>query len=784
MAADTNSNPKLKIPSRKLSRFEEHRTWMKYAGGGAAALLLLMFLISMGAFSWLDGFWFGRNLRGYTFFGLFFGILAVVLAFATFIYTARKRGGEDTIPEKYRGTMMSWLWAHVYLGLLALLSAMIHAGPGLRGGEAITSGDWLFYVFFLLVASGVAWRLVYNYLPKRVQPEIGNYSKQISLGRAQEALVEIEKLAAGKSDEFHRLKDELLAGNGVNVGSLGPDERVAFTALQSLAERRQRGLQRRQAQDKASRTLSIWRKLHLPLVAGFLVLLVIHVVAVTDVPARAVGNLHSVEDCAQCHEQIVDEWKGSMHAHALTSPVTVVQTNIAVRTTLSKLGLETQMVCNNCHGPAAMWMTNQEQATLPVEPVNSNQTFEQVNEGVNCIACHQITTEPSTGAASFWDYQDGVRPGRAYFGTLDDSVGNDFHMGKTIERFAAPETTCESCHNVNVDLDGDGDMTRPGVDLVLQSSYREYEQEYLPNGGDETCVTCHMPLIDGATRVADSAEIPSEQDYEAPDREVRSHGFVGVDYPLDTVAQFDPQREEREELLQEAALFELNDNSVRIENGEVIFDILVANNELGHKLPTGFAFARQMWIEVEVLDQNGFPIFQSGVLDTNVSDLCDTDTMTDILAPFVVDCFEPDPFLVNFQQKLMSEVEPLFDANGVAVVDEYGNTFAAAKPNAHEVVIQALTVGAIARVRPYDGQAQARLAPFNDIRSYEYRAFLPSDVTSITIEARLLFRNLPPYFLRAMADQSIPSDGPDLRPMINNLHIVTMNFDSAEFLTR
>lgn len=783
MAVETNSQNKLRLPSRQLTRFEEHRTWIKYAGGAAGALLLLMLLISFGAFGWIDSFWFGRNLRGYTFFGLFFGILAVVLAFATFIYTARKRGAEQSIPVKYRSTMMSWLWAHVYLGLLALLSAMIHAGPGLRGGETTTTGDMLFWVFFLLVGSGVAWRLVYHYLPQRVQPEIGNYSEQISLGRAAEALIEIEKLSAGKSDNFQQMKDQLLAGQTIHLNAIANEERGDFALVQELTARRQRGLTRRVAQEKATRFLQIWRHLHIPLVAVFLLILLVHIVAVTDAGQKSARNLHPVEDCASCHQAIVEQWQGSMHAHALTSPVTIVQTNIAVRTTLADHDLETQMICNNCHGPAAMLMTDQQQATLPVVP-RYGETVEQMNEGVNCVICHQFNGETGSGAASFFEYQDGIRPGRVYYGSLNDSVGNDFHMGKSLERFETPSQTCESCHNVNVDLNGDGDPTKPGLDLVLQSSYREYEQEYLPNGGEETCVTCHMPLVEGAVRVAESAEIPNQQDYAAPEREVRHHGFVGVDYPLDTVVDFDPQQAEREELLQSAALMELDTESISIIDDQLIFDILVANNELGHQLPTGFAFARQMWLEVIVSDQDNSIFFESGVLSTNVSDLCDTDTMTDVLAGFVQDCELADPQLVNFQQKLMSKVEAVFDENGNALIDEYGNTLAQASIGAHEVVVQSLDVGAVARIRPFDEQALTRLSPFNDTRTYTYAAPLPFDADEVTIEVRLLFRNLPPYFLRALASMQTAADGPDLFPMIDNLQIVEMNFDSETFTTR
>src|SRR5262249_42896450 len=150
-------------------------------------------------------------------------------------------------------------------------------------------------------------------------------------------------------------------------------------------------------------------------------------------------------------------------------------------------------------------------------------------------------------------------------------------------------------------------------------------------GGDQTCITCHMPRL-RATRAAETAAIPFEQDREAPHREVHDHSFVGVDYPLDTVAVRDPERALREALLRSAAKVDLPRSSLALRAGTLSFDVTVTNSGTGHNVPTGFAFARQMWLEVTASDASG-PFFTSGVLPSNVSDLCDTATLDEPNSP-------------------------------------------------------------------------------------------------------------------------------------------------------
>jgi hypothetical protein len=459
----------------------------------------------------------------------------------------------------------------------------------------------------------------------------------------------------------------------------------------------------------------------------------------------------------------------------------IAQTNQDLRETLvGQPSPDPLLICQNCHAPSNTKLT--QQTFLPFEaPVGLGLDDGYINEGVNCASCHQYAGEPDTGVGGLAAvFQADLVPGRVYFGPYDDAVGNAYHQSKFLPRYNQPQTLCESCHNVNYDLNGDGEIEK-GVDLVLQTTFEEFE-DYVADGGTETCVSCHMPLIRGATRIAEGADIPTEQDREAPPRQVHDHSFVGVDYPLDLVSESDPQREAREALLRSAARINIFTGESVLEDGGITFEVSITNNDLGHNLPTGFAFARQMWFEVIVSDENGTTLFSSGVLRTNTDDLCDAGTMDDPgnpLARFVRGCAAFDSQLVNFQQKLIDEIDILLDENDQPVRNDDGDFIIVQPPGGEETNLQHLEGGVVARVRPFDGQVLGLIPP-NETRTFVYFVPIEGELPSeIRISVRLLFRNLPPYFLRALGEEQPDDEIPQIGPLIENLQIVEMAAEGA-----
>jgi hypothetical protein len=265
----------------------------------------------------------------------------------------------------------------------------------------------------------------------------------------------------------------------------------------------------------------------------------------------------------------------------------------------------------------------------------------------------------------------------------------------------------------------------------------------------------------------------------APVRTVHDPRFAGVDFPLDeVVAGIDPQKDARRALLQDSLGGQGSAALLEVQN--IVFDGInlnlqaaITNSNSGHSLPTGFAFMRQMFLEVVVRDIDGNRLAQSGELQDPANDLCDKDTLTEALGAFVQGCAnnQPDPQLVNFQTQLVDFVTL---QGGVLVKDPI---------KGHETALQLQTGGAVARVRPIDGQSLQPLKPF-ETRTFGYTFVLPQQDQAIKIAIALKFRNLPPYFLRKLAQAEVPTPSGGLKALLTTSKVFRVITMTSEFITK
>lgn len=709
----------MRSPIRKRLAFSERGSvWL------AAGVLLSAAIgaLGVGAARGKLGAVFGdraadRVLRGYTPAGLSLGITAVVLTMLAAIYSLRKRPLQERLPG--RGTMTGWLWLHVVASILALVAAAAHAGHGLLSTE-VSTGKVLAAIFAALALSGLVWRLAYVILPP------------------------LARRAAGK-----RAEDD---------GA------------------------RARSQARTTRALQVWRVFHVPLTLLFFPALAAHVVLALELhvdyvptgeaPIQELSGFHRSRECASCHRAIFDQWSTSMHAHALRSPVTIAQNNQLLDADLGAArSPDPRRFCVNCHGPVAVAASGK--TRLPLRREGYEDAL--LDEGIGCATCHQWRGTESPGGAGLSRFQRGLRPGSTYFGATPDPVGNAFHRSRPASIFKRDGALCAGCHSVQHDRDGDGKIQK-GVDLVLQTTQEEYDA-YVAKGGRSTCVGCHMPVREGASRTAERARIPTQQDREAPPRVVHDHSFVGVDYPIDEVAQRDPQRAAREALIRSAARLDLTD--VAVKGSEVTLKAGVTNVGVGHNLPSGLAFARQMWLEVQITNEAKKVIFASGVLAKPSEDLCDAGTLDDPgnpARPFVVGCKVADKQLVSFQQKLVDRIDVERGRDGKPILDARGETRPIAAAGAKEAWMQHLTAGVVPRVRPRDAAVLSPIAP-DETRTFGYAAPV-GDARRLTVSVRLLFRSQAPYMLRALGSKQRPGET-QLAPLVENLQVVEMASKTA-----
>lgn len=474
-----------------------------------------------------------------------------------------------------------------------------------------------------------------------------------------------------------------------------------------------------------------------------------------------IGGFPSATKCEGCHAEIYKEWTESMHSHAAKSPVAVAQTNQVVAQEFQfEDDPNPQQFCNNCHVPIQTLITGQ--ANLPLVDARFSPTA--LNEGITCVTCHKydVNEVPIIGYASDTEFQENFNAGPFMFGPFGDAIDNSFHQSAPSSLLADDDDSdqlCSSCHQVGIDLNNDGNLV-VGEDFVLQNTFQEY-LDYEALGGDETCVSCHMPA-----RTGQAANVPG-----APVRQIRSHIFQGVDYALDEVLEgVDNLKGVRESILRSAGQVDI-ENVVFAANVLQSFDVTLENTGTGHQLPSAFQFMRQMWVEAKVVDPTGQrDIFTSGVLEAPSNDLCDLNTIDDVslLTSEVVGCDDDDQrddFLVNLQTKLLDQV-----------VLQNGQVLPA--DNAREHWLQLLTGGAVVRTRPIDGSQLAPLQPFEK-RTYTYDIGAANVVAGSKIQVRLLYRNLPPYMLRKMGkDQPNGTNEVALSPLIRALQVTEI--DSRE----
>ncbi len=791
----------------------------------------------------------GASGRGAFWLITFLGVVAVVLSATTFLYTFRKRSRR--VQEGSRATMMTWFKAHIWLGLLAFGVVIAHVlvRPITLN---LSTGKLALIVFALLVVSGILWRIVYRRVPPRVARGPRNLATVDTEQRLEDAQIQIDKLSAGKSPMFQSLVQARLHGQPSSVldpqvAALPDHERAAWVEINTLTYNRE-GLQKREERQRHyAKWLQRWKLLHIPLAAIFVGLVAVHILDVFGAGKAVVGGekaqFPSSQTCAGCHADIAEEWNASVMAHGVTSPIMVAQTALALEQNAAA-GHALGQLCVNCHGPIGATITKSERLPFPgtadsSDPGATGKRNLILAEGVSCVVCHALGAPPdrASGAVPFLPNHSGNSSLGEFQGppptTGPDLVPVPDHQVNTggfMTSDVASSELCGACHIVEVDLTPDNGkpvdrFADPQPDLVLQTTYDEWNQEYrstFPNNGEgmQGCVGCHTSQ--------ETEKLVSNGPFgqTAPVREdVRNHTFFGVDYDLTpghpgiSDEQFAELQAQIQGLLSSAASIDVTAKPVNLDQGPFLqADVSVRNVGNGHQLPTGFAFVRQMWVEIsaEVVDENDQPtgrkvclagftfgtqraipgLCESGnVAATEDLPYCDASVVAADKKDFPT--FQNDDVRIHLAPgaaKGVDQCDPWL-ASWQKILTDGPNP---GKGETRQEVAYQNLVPDIVRVRHriVDNLAMAPMGPpgfpaspadqkkfpavkpaqFPDL-SYIFRLF-DEDGTQlqrgdrIKFTATLRFRHLPPYFIRALSDYFPPSVTAE--ELVQNLRIVDM----------
>ena len=749
---------------------------------GAVLLVVVACVASFGGAAWLRLE--GDAVRGYTLASLLAGVLALLTMVLAAAYSWRKRAGQ----ESTRGPLSAWLAWHLVLSALVLVFAWLHSGAHFDG----RTGSWVALLLVLALGSGVVGLWRYVRVPAQVLADVGN----LAPGTLE---LEIRRLA--------QQRDLLLAQGGASAADVAAIDRDIVTRRDQIA--RQAGYRGRlrgwlwvhipssiglllvlawhvastwstafpgpatspRAFESAQECKACHRR-QFEEWSGSM-----HAMAMqsplTDIQNRLVLALEAEQKldkalvgdlCVRCHAP--NAYLGDAKGHEpIAAPV-------STRARVSAEGI----TCSTCHRiRASMACASAEQ--------REGRTFRHCEGGDDAQQGRQFYNANNLVLAD----------GRTYYGPFGApgeaaSIGNPYHRGMVSEHAGASldqrSTFCASCHTVEVHDPADGKV----VLVRLQDTFEEWRQSgkkgKIAWNEQFACTDCHNARFERslvqvarwqdaraclADRVANirplmaaefagmplraSAEPVDGFDRPLPPRTKLDHSFVGVDIHLEptfpaphypgfegVAVPTDAAIANTDRLLRQAAAIRIGGLS----GGKL--DVDVANLATGHTLPAGFAFARELWVEVAVSRSDEGEDFRVVIGGRDGRPLAGGELLD-----------KGQAGLKNFQKVLFNS------------------------RTGEEVVLQNQADSVLFGEK-------ARAAGFVDRET----PIEPGDTHALSIDpgsaldgvrrvrVRLRFRSLPPEFLEKMAviadGRGRVDDARRLRAMVGNLHV----FDLAQ----
>ncbi len=261
--------------------------------------------------------------------------------------------------------------------------------------------------------------------------------------------------------------------------------------------------------------------------------------------------------CATCHVDIARQHEQAMMSQAYThhwDEIEYFELAIPHAEKVEKVS-GVKAGCNGCHAPLAFLAGD-----IPPRPVKENT---RANESVSCDVCHTIVGFEGDTPYNFnWISS----PGKVKQGPREGAVSP--HHETRRNDFLRKAEFCGTCHN---EMDPWG--------LWVKSTHLEWKEG--PHGkAGIVCQDCHMPPAAGRSARMGEA---------LPD--VRQHLFHGA---------HDPGK------VQGSVEVRIHPETREAEPGDTVrLTAVVVNAKAGHKIPSGSAEERVVWLDVEARDARG-----------------------------------------------------------------------------------------------------------------------------------------------------------------------------------
>ncbi len=367
--------------------------------------------------------------------------------------------------------------------------------------------------------------------------------------------------------------------------------------------------------------------------------------------------------CGECHKDIYDQWKGSMHHFASFNNQyyrKAIEYMQAVQGTTKG-----SKWCAGCHDHAVFFNGRFD------KPISEQIDTPEAQNGLGCMSCHAITAVHSTMGNN--DFTVTYPP----LHELASSTNPIIHATDKFLTYLDPEPHrrtflkpfmkgksefCASCHKVHLDgpvnnyrwIRGFNDYDNWQASGVSGQGARSFYYPAKPM----VCMDCHMPLvrsndpgnINGMvhshrfpaanTAVAyvnkDDAQLKAEQDF-------LKSGFITVDIfaasPVTESKELQMRRRasdvpalnstfavgEESEQTGQTFIREVGKISAPIDQANAVFrpgdtvrvDTVVRTRKIGHFFPGGTVDAFDIWLELQGRDATGRIIYWSGFVEDN-----------------------------------------------------------------------------------------------------------------------------------------------------------------------
>jgi len=368
--------------------------------------------------------------------------------------------------------------------------------------------------------------------------------------------------------------------------------------------------------------------------------------------------------CGECHKDIYEQWKGSMH-HFASFNNQFYRKSIEYMQAVA--GVQSTKWCAGCHDHAVFFNGRFE------KPIKDQIDTPEAQNGLGCMSCHSIVHVDSTmGNGGFTmmypplhELASSKNPAIRTMDHFLTYLNPEPHRRTFLKPFMREDSAefCSTCHKVHLDVPinsyrwqrGFNDYDNWQASGVSGQGARSF---YYP-AQSSVCTDCHMPLVashdpgnhDGKVHshrfpAANIAVAYANQDEAQLKEEAKflTSGFISVDIfaasPVeDTGKQLEMRRRagdaplestmfasgEESEQTGPVFLREVGKVAAPIDHSGVTFqpgstvrvDTVVRTRKIGHFFPAGTVDSFDVWLEMEGHDADGRRVFWSGMVEDN-----------------------------------------------------------------------------------------------------------------------------------------------------------------------